>query len=446
MGGAMMAADIFGLLSASGLSVYLRQSFASDDLWSIHLTLWPLVVLIPCLIAVLDLYPGVLLDPVEEFRKLSVAITSGFLLIVVATFLIKEANDYSRLVILVAWPTSIAFVLLGRWTMRRVCRNKTWWGVPSVVVGWGADLNNLHAKLSADSSSGIRIVAVHRLGSEALPNEELESLDHIGADYAILLIPPSAGLEWLIRAEKLVHRYRRFLIVPHSVGLYAAVSIRECRGLIGFEVRRELLRTRSRAMKRFGDVVMTGIGGTLALPILLGLAVAVKLSSPGPIFYGQRRIGREGKQFTAWKFRTMEKNADSLLAKYLAEHPDLRREWEETHKLKKDPRVTAVGRFLRRTSLDELPQIWNVMKGEMSLVGPRPIVAAEMAKYGESLGMYMAVRPGITGLWQVSGRNNTTYDERVAYDVHYVRNWSIWLDAYLLVRTVDVVFRTEGAY
>jgi lipopolysaccharide/colanic/teichoic acid biosynthesis glycosyltransferase len=148
----------------------------------------------------------------------------------------------------------------------------------------------------------------------------------------------------------------------------------------------------------------------------------------------------------AWKFRTMVENADQFLEEHLAKNPQLREEWDNTHKLRHDPRVTRIGRILRRTSLDELPQIWNVLRGEMSLVGPRPVVSAEVEKYGESFDFYRAVRPGITGLWQVSGRSDTSYSERVALDVRYVRHWSVWLDIYLLARTFRVVFRGSGAY
>lgn len=142
----------------------------------------------------------------------------------------------------------------------------------------------------------------------------------------------------------------------------------------------------------------------------------------------------------------MFQNADQVLSVHLESNPALREEWLRDHKLKNDPRVTLVGRFLRKTSLDELPQLWNVLRGEMSLVGPRPIVSAEVAKYGEYFDDYQAVRPGITGLWQVSGRNNTTYEERVKYDEYYVRNWSIWLDLYILCKTVKTVLLGEGAY
>jgi Undecaprenyl-phosphate galactose phosphotransferase WbaP len=185
--------------------------------------------------------------------------------------------------------------------------------------------------------------------------------------------------------------------------------------------------------------------GLLILPFVVLIALAIKLTSPGPVFYGQTRIGRGRRTFRAWKFRTMRVDADEVLAKVLAEDDDLREEWERTHKLRKDPRVTGIGQILRKTSLDELPQIWNVFRGDMSLVGPRPVVEAEAAKYDEGFGPYLCVRPGITGLWQVSGRNRTTYAERVRLDEYYVDNWSPWLDLNILARTVHAVLTGDGA-
>ena len=194
------------------------------------------------------------------------------------------------------------------------------------------------------------------------------------------------------------------------------------------------------------DVSITLLGGLLLLPLLFAVAIAIKLTSKGPIFFGHGRIGREGKIFRAWKFRTMAANADEVLEQYLSAHPELREEWEKDHKLKDDPRITKIGKLLRKTSIDELPQIWNVLRGDMSLVGPRPIVTAEIEKYGEYFDLYTIVLPGITGLWQVSGRNDTTYEERVKLDSYYVRNWSPWMDLYLLMRTVKIVLLAEGAY
>ncbi|MEM5775040.1 MAG: sugar transferase, partial [Anaerolineaceae bacterium] len=170
----------------------------------------------------------------------------------------------------------------------------------------------------------------------------------------------------------------------------------------------------------------------------------IAVDSPGPIFYSNNRIGKNGKIFRKWKFRSMIPDADNVLAKYLEEHPEAMEEWKLCQKLKKDPRVTRIGRYLRKFSLDELPQLWNVFIGEMSLVGPRPIVDAE--QYRNCYNLYVHVRPGLTGLWQVSGRNDVSFAERVRMDEYYIRNWSIWLDAIILARTPGAVLKGRGAY
>ena len=201
-----------------------------------------------------------------------------------------------------------------------------------------------------------------------------------------------------------------------------------------------------RVVKRSIDVATVLCLCVLLLPLLMVIAAAVWISSPGPILFSHRRIRRHGEFFSMWKFRTMCMNSGEVLERYLEAHPAARAEWVETHKLKCDPRVTRVGRFLRRTSLDELPQLWNVLNGTMSLVGPRPIVAAEVEKYGQYFWDYCAVKPGVTGLWQVSGRSELTYPERVELDRQYARTWSLRADARILMRTWTCVVNRDGAY
>lgn len=194
------------------------------------------------------------------------------------------------------------------------------------------------------------------------------------------------------------------------------------------------------------DILLILFAAPYILFALLVIATLIKLDSPGPVFFRQRRIGRFGRKFYIYKFRTMFQNADQVLLSYLDSSPTLRAEWLATHKLKQDPRVTPLGAILRKLSLDEVPQIWNIFIGDMSLVGPRPIVDAEVEKYGKSFDFYIQVRPGLTGLWQVSGRNNTTYERRVELDEYYVRNRSLKLDLQILWRTVLVVLSKDGAY
>jgi Undecaprenyl-phosphate galactose phosphotransferase WbaP len=206
------------------------------------------------------------------------------------------------------------------------------------------------------------------------------------------------------------------------------------------------LRIDRRTIKKAWELPVALILAVVAAPLIGLLAVLVWLDSAGPVFYGHTRIGQGGKRFKAWKFRSMVVDADEVLRRYLEECPRDREEWARCQKLKNDPRITRIGRLLRRTSLDELPQVWNVLRGQMTLIGPRPIIESEIARYGEKFAVYVQATPGLSGLWQVSGRNNTTYEERVEMDVYYIEHASLRLDLYILARTVVVVISGQGAY
>ena len=203
---------------------------------------------------------------------------------------------------------------------------------------------------------------------------------------------------------------------------------------------------RYRVVKRTLDIFLVVLFSPILLLLIAIIGIAVRVGSPGPIFFSHRRISRHGAFFSMWKFRTMVNNSQQLLDDYLAAHPEARAEWRKTHKLKNDPRVTPLGNFLRRTSLDELPQLWNVFTGSMSLVGPRPIVAAEVEKYGPYFADYCLVKPGVTGLWQISGRSQTTYSERVQLDRRYANSWSLFGDIRILFKTLTSVVNQDGAY
>lgn len=210
-------------------------------------------------------------------------------------------------------------------------------------------------------------------------------------------------------------------------------------------VRNNLRHWPARLSKRVFDVV-TAFGLLLLLsPLMLLLAWRIRRDG-GPAVFAHQRVGQGGQMFPCYKFRSMVVDATAQLERLLESSPELRAQWERDHKLKDDPRISGVGHFLRKTSLDELPQLFHVLWGEMSLVGPRPIVTAELEKYGEDAEYFLMVRPGITGLWQVSGRNNVDYDTRVYLDTWYVKNWSLWYDIAILCKTVRVVFKREGAY
>jgi Undecaprenyl-phosphate galactose phosphotransferase WbaP len=219
------------------------------------------------------------------------------------------------------------------------------------------------------------------------------------------------------------------------------------RNILLFQVRDNLRRWPQRVFKRVFDVFGALFGLIVLSPLFAVLAVLVKRQDGGPVTYSQIRIGREGVPFRCVKFRTMARDAERLLASWRENNPDLYEEYVKTYKLKDDPRVTPLGKWLRRTSLDELPQLINILRGEMSFVGPRPVVERELIDfYGPSAQLYMRVRPGLTGLWQVSGRSNTGYDERIAFDEWYILNWSIWYDLIILAQTFGAMISGHGAF
>ena len=197
------------------------------------------------------------------------------------------------------------------------------------------------------------------------------------------------------------------------------------------------------SLKRAIDVVVATTTLVLALPIILCVALLIKLSTGGPVLFSHRRIGFRGRSFACYKFRTMVENSAEALESYLRDNPEAAREWQATQKLRHDPRLIPFGQMLRKSSIDELPQLLNVLKGEMSCVGPRPVIEEELQRYGSRAAVYLAARPGLTGLWQVSGRNKVDYDVRVGLDTTYIRNWSVWKDFAILMRTVGVLIRFD---
>lgn len=255
----------------------------------------------------------------------------------------------------------------------------------------------------------------------AFQNEVIGQVKSVGARCAIS--PPTSGLSLYGLKPQYYFGYRIVLLESNS----------------------RLQTFAGRMAKTALDRVGAFIGLVLLSPVFLVLMSKVKKDG-GPAFYSQKRIGQNGKEFKCWKFRSMIVNADAVLQDYLAKDPEAAKEYAKDFKLKNDPRITKVGHVLRRSSLDEIPQLYNVLIGEMSLVGPRPIVQAEVPYYGDQLKYYMAVKPGITGLWQVSGRNDISYAQRVSLDAWYVENWSVWNDIVIVLKTIFVVLVRKGAY
>jgi Undecaprenyl-phosphate galactose phosphotransferase WbaP len=246
-----------------------------------------------------------------------------------------------------------------------------------------------------------------------------------------------------------VRRYSRFfesvLVVPAMPGAAAQWSTTQrMEGLLGYRVRHCSRRRVLQGLKRVVDVALASAGLVVLSPLLAGIAVLIKLDSPGPVLFRQERLGMQGRCFPIYKFRSMYTDAEARLHDLLAERPDLRAEYARYHKLQQDPRVTPIGRLLRTYSLDELPQLANVLMGHLSLVGPRAFLPSELREMDGLERAVLQARPGITGLWQVSGRNRLPFAERLTMDVHYAQNWTPWLDLYILAKTLPVVLCGEG--
>jgi Undecaprenyl-phosphate galactose phosphotransferase WbaP len=453
----MLAMDAFALLLVVGSIMLVRHTAGSAHQIRAALELLPCLAILLIAFWAEGLYPGVLRHPAEEMRRVYLSISVVFLGMASTTCLWRNAESYLRSILFLAWVAAPPVVLLARYLLRRSLAGKSWWGVPAVVLGSGPTAQKVVRSLR-DGMLGLKVTGV--LASErmlAWPHDLPHPSDDVWsptlethsrpAQYAVVAMPERLAVELRHAIQYYCKGFNHVILVPDMPGLCSlGLSTLEIGGGIGVELPQRLFHWGAATVKRTMDVVLGSVALLLVSPLFLLIAVAIKLRSQGPVFYKHVRVGRNGESINALKFRTMVVNADSVLEDYLALHPECQLEWQLGHKLKNDPRVSPIGKWLRHFSLDELPQLWNVLSGEMSLVGPRPVIHGEIARYGRGYELYTRVRPGITGLWQVSGRNNTTYEERVAFDEYYVRNWSVWLDAYLLVCTVKAVVTADGAY
>ena len=364
----------------------------------------------PIVFLLAGLYPPISLNPIHEVYKLTVASAVVFAILSGVAY-VPGAENYGVpfVLVLLAWVFSIPTLPWVRTAVRWLFSHFQWWGMRAIVVGRGDCALDIIQALRTDRQLALRPVAVLPPGARAADLRRLRSTWGI---FGLDARSHEEIADWIGAHTGLVARM--FVVTPFHAGTADVWSWPVYnRGLSGVLVESNLLLPGPRLVKRLTNLASALLLGLMSLPLILVIAVLVRLSSKGPIFYGHERIGHRGQRFKVWKFRTMVSNADRVLDEYLARNPKLREEWRKLHKLTDDPRITPFGRLLRKTSLDELPQIWNVIRGDMSLVGPRPIVDDEIEKYGEVFDVYTQVTPGVTGLWQVSGRNSTTYDKRV---------------------------------
>jgi len=422
-----------------------------------------MLVLIPAwliIFLVLGLYDRQkLLGGTKEYSQVFNGVTIGMILLMAVGFL-EPKLIFARGWLLLAWIFAFTFIALGRFIMRRIVyalRRRGYLLSTAVIIGANNEGLSLAEQLTGWKASGFHIVGF--IDKKLPPGTHLmRNLHVLGPVEALDTIINQYQVEELILASSAISSRDKMLEIFQKYGISSDINVRMSSGL--YEIITTGLTVKEFAfvpLVGVNKVRMTGVDEVLkfvldyllslgalifVLPLLGVVSLAVKIDSPGPALHRRRVMGMNGCQFDAFKFRTMYVNGDELLDG----RPDLRAELARNFKLKQDPRVTRVGAFLRKTSMDELPQMLNVLRREMSLVGPRIITPAEVEKYNKWDLNLMTVRPGLTGLWQVSGRSDVTYEERVRLDMHYIRNWSIWLDLQILFQTIPAVLERRGAY
>jgi Undecaprenyl-phosphate galactose phosphotransferase WbaP len=456
----LICSDVLLALALWLVASMLQGVWGHGDLTPFALAVtMPNVVVWVGLRFLLGLYPGYGLGRVEELRRQTFALFTTLAIISVFAFASNIDESLSR-ILLFAWALGLLLLApVARHCAKVAMRSLKLWGKPVVVLG----AQNAGARVLKDLQQqwqlGYRVIAV--FDNRMAPREgSLSGVPYGGTladavalgrehrvDTVIFAMPHTRREQLATFVDLAKLNFKHVVIIPNLAGITnSAVVARDLAGTFGVEIEYNLLDPWSQRLKRVLDLAATLVGGIFVIPLIVMLALLVRLDSRGPIFYSDKRMGRDGELFSCIKFRTMVPDAEGLLHELLAEDEEAREEYLKYHKLRHDPRVTRVGRFLRKTSLDELPQLWNVLRGEMSLVGPRPYLPRESADIGSTQGEILRVRPGITGPWQVAGRSRSSFNERVEMDISYVSDWSVWLDLVLLFRTASCLLLDRGAY
>lgn len=366
----------------------------------------------------------------------------------------------SRTLWILTWGILFLAVPFTRIALKKILISIGWYKKDTVIIGTGKNAKGIYQALNAEFYLGFNVcyfVASESIDDKALmetvtiidpQGEDLFSLINVNkSTQFILALDDERSLDFWLR-YLVAHKCRSVSVIPNMRGvpLYGTdMSFLFSHEMLLLRINNNLAKRSSRILKRTMDIVGS-VSIIISLsPVLLVLYFLIKKDG-GNAIYGHPRIGRNGKVFKCLKFRSMVVNSKDVLEELLKNDPEARAEWEKDFKLKNDPRITKIGNFIRKTSLDELPQLFNVLKGEMSLVGPRPIVKDELERYREDVDYYLMAKPGMTGLWQVSGRNDVDYETRVYFDSWYVKNWSLWNDIAILFKTINVVLKRDGAY
>jgi Undecaprenyl-phosphate galactose phosphotransferase WbaP len=455
-----IAGDYLAIVAAELLASWIRNlimgnRFSVDGIY--------LYFMVPLVFVVALTYARVYTKhfTVEQMlRHVFHACLGGIAFAIILMYLTKVSQDVSRLFVVIFSILSYMFLVIEKVALSSFLKKVPSLRIPILIIGAGKTADAIIKEFIENPAMNFRIIGfledyepTSRYAGKYPVLGGFKDLEEVVKKYNVsvgLIAAPGMKQQDL---NKLIYRAQSVLpyvsIVPNLVSVpMSNVEVESFfdSQVMMLNIRNNLAFKSNQIIKRIFDVVATIVGGILISPLLVLIAIWVYHDSPGPIFFKHRRIGKGGKEFNCYKFRSMCVNSQEVLEHLLKTDPAAREEWEREFKLKNDPRITKSGAFLRKTSLDELPQLLNVLKGEMSLVGPRPIVKKEIPKYGEYIREYYSVLPGITGMWQTSGRSDIDYPERVQMDSWYVHNWSIWLDLVLIWRTFGAVLKHKGAY
>jgi Undecaprenyl-phosphate galactose phosphotransferase WbaP len=449
IGWGFFCVKIFGWVILDDKGIINTKSF---------ITYGPYLPVFLLIFQILNLYPGVSLAPAEELRRFTIGSFMAHGGVILSRYIEKDYLDSVTVALTISFIFSTIILLAARSITHWLLYKTRLGGIATVIYGSGSTgklvvdclLGNIRTGYvpililddkpgGIDEYQGIPIIHDTSVGPEIVSKYHIKM--------ALVAMPKLDNQELKRIMNNSVSAFRHSAFIPDFFSAANIwMTVRDFGGVLGFITDNKLKMSWNLQIKRLMDLAIVIIGGILILPFLLFIALMIKINSPGPILYKHKRLGMNGKHFYAYKFRSMVNDSQVRLQRLLESDPEIRKEWDTNHKIQQDPRITSVGRFLRRTSLDEFPQLINILKGEMSLVGPRPIVDEEVEKYGEDFKHIFSIKPGLTGLWQVSGRSDTNYNERVAYDTYYLQSWSSWMDLWILYMTFGAVVRGRGAY
>jgi undecaprenyl-phosphate galactose phosphotransferase len=395
----------------------------------------------------------------DEIKIIIKSVIISLIVILSILFLGKLSQTYSRTLIITYNIFLILLFPITRTLVRKLLYRSDLLVKKALIIGSNGLAEDIYSSLKKETNLCYKIAGFidDRRDGKRIEHykihrgiKKIYSYIRLAHITDVIIAKENIGTEELSKLiNHIQHSVENVIYVPEISGIAAyGTDIKYFfnQQMIAFEIKNNLSNPITYISKRIIDYILSVIIFAVIIIPMIAVMILIKLTSPGAVIYSQERIGKNGKPFRCYKFRTMFNDADERLNEILSKDPDKKKEWETYWKLKDDPRITPIGNFLRKTSLDELPQIFNVLKGEMSLVGPRPVVQKEIDYYyKDEAEYYFKVPPGITGLWQVSGRSNTSYEQRVSIDSWYVKNWNLWLDIVILLKTVRAVIRHEGA-